>query len=327
MPESPFQFEYTKRFDPQPISYFSGKRPREVADTRERPPYVYNDHIVLAVNVALASGRPLLVRGPTGCGKSTLARNAAHVLKRRYYEHVITSRTQAKDLLYEVDLLSRLHDAQAAARDAGTPFDSSFDRYVKPGALWWAFDRKSALWNGRSVGHPGITKNEDPCTEHPDQPAVVLIDEIDKADPDVPNNLLVPLGSLRFRVDETGIEVATTPETAPLVIITTNDERQLPTAFLRRCVELKLPTVTRATLENVGRAHFKGTQNITWIRGMLDALLGKGDAQDEVDLSPAELVDTLCAANGLSIDEATRPEEWKALTGITVFKSERNRNP
>ena len=208
--------------------------------------YVYTERIVLAVNVALATGRPLLVRGPSGSGKSSLARNVAHVLKHRYYETVISSRTQARDLLWEVDLLRRLNDAQSL-KDA---FDADLSRYVMPGPLWWAFDRESALRHSTAAAEPG------PEQKYPDAPAVVLLDEIDKADPDVPNNLLVPLGSLRFLVEETGEQVKATPGKAPLVFITTNDERELPTAFLRRCVEIILPAAPDERLVQIGKAHF-----------------------------------------------------------------------
>lgn len=92
---------------------------REAGDRRLHPVYVYTEDILLAINVALATHRPLLVRGPSGSGKSTLAKNVADKLERRFYEQVITSRTQAQDLLWDVDLLRRLHDAQIAAHKEG----------------------------------------------------------------------------------------------------------------------------------------------------------------------------------------------------------------
>lgn len=293
--------EYTKLFDPEHVERIRGSR--EFGDRRNRPVYVYDDDIVLAVNVALATGRPLLVRGESGTGKSTLARNAAHVLGRRLYESVITSRSQARDLLYEIDVVARLRDAQAGD-DVGDLTD-----YLRPGPLWWAFDRRSAARHGT-----------DPCAEHAEAPGVVLIDEIDKADPDVPNNLLVPLGSLRFDVDEIpGLSVVLKGD-APLVVITTNEERALPTAFLRRCVELELEAPKRARLEEIGVAH---KHRKAFVRSALDALFGEEDNDGERPISPAEFVDLLDAAKGLAAEVGS--EAWRALEGVTIWKHGRAR--
>src|SRR4051812_2158239 len=118
--------DYKRIFKPAEVVSFAptGAKPGGVADQREGSVYVYSEEIILAVNVALATRRPLLVRGPSGSGKSSLARNVANILKYRYYEVVVSSRTQARDLLWEVDLLRRLHDAQAPkAQDAQAPND------------------------------------------------------------------------------------------------------------------------------------------------------------------------------------------------------------
>src|SRR5262249_12388908 len=151
-------------------------------DRRDGGVYVYNGHIILAVRVALATGRPLLVRGSSGSGKSSLARHAARVLRWRYYEKVVTSRTQAQDLLWEVDHLRRLQDAQA------TKLRGGYQRYVRPGVFWWAFDRaKAAGQAARSRLAGRGTARLDPNLGDDHERAVVLVDEIDKADPDVPN--------------------------------------------------------------------------------------------------------------------------------------------
>ena len=198
------QYTYTKKpFKPRRVHRPGRRGARQAGDQRAEPIYVYDEDLILAVNVALATRRPLLVRGPSGAGKSSLARNAADVLGWRYYEYVVTSRTEARDMLWQVDLLRRLHDAQAA-RAGGTPFSEDYTPYVKPGVLWWAFEPETAVWRGAPPDTPGIKKVDDPWSGAPASRAVVLVDEIDKADPDVPNNLLVPLGSLRFQVEETG---------------------------------------------------------------------------------------------------------------------------
>jgi MoxR-like ATPase len=210
--------------------------------------YVMPYELEFAVKVALATGRPLLLRGMPGSGKSSLAPFIARQLGWRYYEHVVTYRTQPRELLWTFDSVRRLGDAQVAVSRGERPDDAS---YVQPGVLWWALAPRSARRRGRSEG----TEVTDPCPDpfekinrerSPDH-AVVLIDEVDKADPDVPNSLLVPLGLRRFRVTEIGEEILPEqPGAAPrstqengrqarhLVVLTTNEERELPQALLRR---------------------------------------------------------------------------------------------
>jgi MoxR-like ATPase len=221
-----------------------------VGDQRFGDVYVYHHpDIELAVQVALATERPLLVAGPAGSGKSSLARNVAHTLKWRYYELVVTSRTEARDLLYSFDSIRRLNDAQ----DRNVSPDPAV--YVEPGVLWWAISPDTARERG-SRAEGGLAEKErldDPAPRKHER-AVVLIDEIDKADVDVPNALLVPLGAFRFRVEPTRREVEATPQAAPLVILTTNGERELPPAFLRRCIVLELPAPDTDRLVEIARA-------------------------------------------------------------------------
>lgn len=315
------RLQYRKEFDPARV-HQSRKSPfREAADQRLSPVYVYQDDVVLGVNIALATRRPLLVRGPSGCGKSSLARNVADVLGWRYYETVVTSRTQARDLCWEIDLLRRLHDAQTP----GKVLSEDYTPYVTPRVLWWAFDRHSARWRGGETDREGVKPVQDPCafSDHPR--AVVLIDEIDKADPDVPNNLLVPLGSLQFQVEETEKNIYTVEENAPLVFITTNDERELPTAFLRRCVELRLDWPTRRKLIDIGCAHFEGLskEEITDISEKLVGPEEPGTSEETVRLSPAEFVDTVRAYSKLDIHLGS--PEWELLSRATVWKHGRLR--
>src|SRR5262245_58356001 len=110
---------YKKRFDPDKAAVPVAAAPASTGgDRRDGTIYVYRPEIVLAVNVALATGRPLLLRGPTGSGKSSLARHVSRVLGWRYYEEVVTSRTQARDLLWKFDTLRRLNDSQMSDREA-----------------------------------------------------------------------------------------------------------------------------------------------------------------------------------------------------------------
>jgi MoxR-like ATPase len=299
--------EYRMMFDPQPTQTFVEQAKLALADRRDRSIYVYTDEIVLAVNVALATGRPLLVRGPSGCGKSTLARNVARTLGRRYYEQVISSRTQARDLLCQMDLLRRLQDAQAEK------LAPDFAPYVLPGVLWWAFDRESAFAQiARSRASDGSAC--EPGEYITGERSVVLLDEIDKADPDVPNNLLVPLGSLTFLVEETGEQVhASEP---PLVFLTTNDERDLPPAFVRRCVELRIASPTSEQLVTVGEAHFESASRA--LLAELAALFGAAGKGGPNPPSTAEYLDTVRAC--LSLDVKPGTPLFEMLSRVTVWK-------
>lgn len=294
---------YRSLFNPPPPKPVSAAGP---GDRRDGGVYSYTPQITLAVDVALATGRPLLVRGPSGGGKSSLARNAARVLKWRYYEQVISSRTQAQDLLWEIDHLRRLQDAQIHQLRGG------ISSYIRPGVLWWAFDRDSAQSQARQFhGDTGDGADHDPNLGNGHDRAVVLLDEIDKADPDVPNNLLVPLGSLEFQVLETK-PVKTPAEKAPLVVITTNDERELPPAFLRRCVELKLDAPKRERLIGIGALHFPEAK-----KALLEALA------DLIVSSPqppsiAEYLDAVRACGTLGVEPDS--EKWKSLVEVTVWK-------
>lgn len=316
-----------KPFNPGRVHAPAKTGAKQAGDQRAEPIYVYNDNLILAVNVALATRRPLLVRGPSGAGKSSLARNAADALGWRYYEYVVTSRTEARDMLWQVDLLRRLHDAQAA-RGAGMEFSEDFTPYVNPGVLWWAFDPETAQWRGAAPRTRGIKEVKDPWTGPPSDRAVVLVDEIDKADPDVPNNLLVPLGSLRFEVEETGTTVEIDDDHAPLVFITTNDERELPKAFLRRCVEVKIELPTRARLLEIGQAHFPKA-NPALLEQILTALLGAppaNAADAPTELSPAEFIDAVRAVRTLDAPIDASSATWKALSGIVIWKHGRTRD-
>ena len=249
-----------KDFDPEPL-FQDFRRPQEKqvgfkGDRRDGKVYKYSESLVLSINLALATGRPLLLRGAPGCGKSSVAYNVARVMKRRYYEMVITSRNEARELFWRFDAVRRLGDAQvyrAAQSEIGDALRltwQSYYPYIDPGMLWWVFDRTSAKRRGLPSDQKLFFQiATDPVIFEPKNvkdstPSVVLIDEIDKAEPDVPNNLLVALGSLEFYVEEIQrtirfggepSENLSIPE-LPLVLITTNEERQLPKAFLRRCI-------------------------------------------------------------------------------------------
>jgi MoxR-like ATPase len=289
--------------------------------------YVYDDNIVLAVNLALAVRRPLLVRGPSGCGKSTLARSVSGILGAAYYEHVVTSRTRARDLLWRVDLLRRFHDAQIPTGDI-----SSLEKYVEPGILWWAIDPESARRRGSSSRRPGLPAT-DPSAPIPrsgkkasrarERPAraVVLIDEIDKADPDVPNDLLHVFETMQFVVEETGFVVR--GDGLPLVLVTSNDERELPLAFTRRCLELTMVMPDEARLLQIGRAHFPHVKE-DLLRTLARIVIERAHYSHSAGMPPpstAEYLDAIIACHALGISPGSH--EFEVVVASTALKPRR----
>ena len=322
---------YRKRFDPKDVEDFSSRRRGSVGDRRDGLVYVYRaaGDVVLAVNVALATGRPLLIRGPSGSGKSSLAYNVARVLGYRYFEQVITARTTAVDLLWRFDVVQRLADAQADAIKE----DPSW--YVEPGVLWRAFDPQSARRQGpqadaepKAPGRGG-RDGERALDYGPDldsTPAVVLLDEIDKADPDVPNSLLVPLGSFEFTVADTRepLPVRASRKRPPLVFITTNDERELPPAFLRRCLALELPPPTPEQLVAIAKAHF-GVRGTRLYARIADQIVkraddARGPRRGLPGASAAEFIDAVRAARELDVDPDPKNPDWVKIVETTLSK-------
>lgn len=192
---------------------------------------------IQAVNAAIATGRPLLVRGEPGTGKTQLARAVARSLERIFVPFTVNSRTEVDDLLYQTDLVERLAQAQAMPPDADVDQILAPKRYVRPGPLWLALNWTRAQEHLAETGQTALVK---PKGWTPKRGVVLLIDEIDKADPAVPNGLLGALGGLWFDVRGVGRIEADPAAAPPLIIITSNDERTLPAAFLRRCLILRL---------------------------------------------------------------------------------------
>nr|WP_245217153.1 MoxR family ATPase [Neoroseomonas nitratireducens] len=177
----------------------------------------------VAVNAAVALQRPLLVKGEPGTGKTVLAQEIAKALGYPLIEWHIKSTTKAQQGLYEYDAVSRLRDGQL-----GDPRVHDIANYIVRGKLWDAFEAE--------------------------QPVVLLIDEIDKADIEFPNDLLLELDRMQFFVYETRKTVAARHR--PVVIITSNNEKELPDAFLRRCFFHYIRFPDRETMERIVEAHY-----------------------------------------------------------------------
>lgn len=187
--------------------------------------YVATDDLTMAVNAAVTLERPLLVKGEPGTGKTELARQVARALNLPMMEWAVKSTTKAQQGLYEYDAVSRLRDSQL-----GDARVNDVANYIRKGKLWQAFDA--------------------------DGKVVLLIDEIDKADIEFPNDLLQELDKMEFHVYETGKTVRA--KHRPIVIITSNNEKELPDAFLRRCFFhfIKFPDLE--TLQRIVDVHYPG---------------------------------------------------------------------
>ncbi len=185
--------------------------------------YVATDDLKVAVNAAIALERPLLVKGEPGTGKTELARQISDALGVEMLEWNIKSTTKAQQGLYEYDAVSRLRDSQL-----GDERVNDVRNYIKQGKLWQAFTA--------------------------DNRVVLLIDEIDKADIEFPNDLLQELDKMEFHVYETGETVVA--KHRPIIIITSNNEKELPDAFLRRCFFHYIRFPDTETMQKIVDVHF-----------------------------------------------------------------------
>lgn len=241
-------------------------KPGEVVDLpvvgdAPRQVHVFEEPSIYAIKAAVAAKRPLLVRGEPGTGKTQLARAAAKALGWAFVPKAIDARSEASDLMYEMDAITRLGEAQITGvlnikEESVLREKLAQKRFIKPGPLWWAFDWASAKEQSELVGDhlPDLQDQGNPY-----EGCVLLIDEIDKADSDLPNGLLTAFGSGYFQVP--GIEKPIRRSKKPLLaIITTNEERALPDAFLRRCLvhHLEFPKGDKIIefFVDRGRAHF-----------------------------------------------------------------------
>ena len=197
--------------------------------------YVATDDLKVAVNAAVTLRRPLLVKGEPGTGKTVLAQQIANAFDAPLIEWNVKSTTKAQQGLYEYDAVSRLRDSQL-----GDPRVSDISNYIRRGKMWEAFTSEKL--------------------------PVLLIDEIDKADIEFPNDLLTELDRMEFDVYETGERIKATQR--PIVIITSNNEKELPDAFLRRCFFHYIKFPDRTTMQAIIDVHFPGIQKMLVSKAM-----------------------------------------------------------
>ena len=233
--------------------------------------YVVSDELMHAVNVAIALQKPLLIKGEPGTGKTMLAESISIALNKKLIIWNIKSTTKAQDGLYVYDTVQRLYDSQFGEGDV-----ADIKKYIKLGKLGEAFDSEEQV--------------------------VLLIDEIDKADLEFPNDLLWELDKMEFYINETKETVRT--KHRPIVIITSNAEKELPDAFLRRCIFHYIEFPNAEKMEEIVRVHYadieaklldQAMEAFYWIRDMREI---------QKKPSTSELLDWLQALmlSGISID-------------------------
>ncbi|OCQ93509.1 ATPase [Nostoc sp. MBR 210] len=229
-------------------------------DGLKRKPYIPSPKLIEAVNLTIfLKERPLLLKGEPGCGKTRLARAVADELKLPYESWYIQSTTKAKDGFYTYDAIARLQDAQLSQFDEQRRAKVNDPKnYIKLGPLGRAFFYSLDESQRQELGALG---NEFQKSIEKPQRCVVLIDEIDKADIDFPNDLLQALDEGRFTIQETGEKIQANPDYLPIVFITSNDERDLPDAFLRRCLFHYIQFPTKDELIDIINAHFPDSQS------------------------------------------------------------------
>ncbi len=256
---------------------YTGKKQPEAGEINPKTgqilyPYLPSPNLVEVVNLAIFLKRPLLIKGEPGCGKTRLAHAVAYELGLPLEAWYIKSTTRARDGLYTYDAVGRLRDAQLAAsrmiEQKDIPRISDPSTYIRWGALGRAFRNN--------------------------QRTVVLIDEIDKADIDFPNDLLLELDEQRFFVEETGEEIQA--KASPIVLITSNNEKDLPDAFLRRCLFHYIEFLDKERLIEIIDALFPKTSNVLVEKAVerfiqLRRAIQKSGELASKNVSTSELVD------------------------------------
>lgn len=283
----------------------------------------------LAIDMALATNRALLVRGEPGTGKSQLARAAAAALGRPFLRTVVDARTESSDLLWHYDQVARLARAQiievlGLAERAEQELEPH--NFVTPGPLWralsWESARKLNSW-----------AHQPPEDWTPAKGVVLLIDEIDKADSSVPSALLSVLGEGTFRTPD-GTEIACANDNGPpLVLITTNEDRMLPAAFVRRCLvlQIELPEIKEKLIDWLherGQAHFPEA-NQKLLQRAAELVHGMRDKARRAGVCPpglAEYIDLLRAVHEWpDSDDTARLELLDRLAPFALDKHPRER--
>ena len=278
---------------PQPVELPQPSKAKQLDPTG----YLMDPALVDAVNVALLLSQPLLLTGEPGTGKTQLAYRVAWELGlEKPLRFDTKSGSTAKDVLYRYDTLSRFH---AANTSTGSQNNLDYVGYVALGAAIVLSKQPEEVQDILPPGfqHPGARRS------------VVLVDEIDKASRDFPNDLLLEVDALRFRIPELNQEVEADPSLRPVLILTSNSEQNLPDAFLRRCIYYHIPLPDRDRLINIVCSRIPGITPIQENSVLLDSGLDFFDEVRSLDLrkppSTAELLNWFQTLEGYGVPVTT----------------------
>lgn len=250
--------------------------------------YVASEELMASVNVAIALKKPLLIKGEPGTGKTMLAQAVANSLGKRLIVWNVKSTTKAQDGLYMYDTIQRLYDGQFGEEGV-----DDIARYIKLGKLGEAFESEEQV--------------------------VLLIDEIDKADLEFPNDLLWELDQMEFYIHETKRTVKA--KQRPIVIITSNAEKELPDAFLRRCIFHYIEFPNQELMEEIVRTHFPDVE-ANLLKNAMDTFYWIRDMRDvRKKPSTSELIDWINALQIAGIP-ADKIREELPFVGVVVKKDE-----
>lgn len=245
---------------------YTGKTLTENDSKREIDVYLPSDELIKAVHLAFQVNRPLLIMGEPGCGKTRLAEAVAYELHgEKMYDHFFTwsvkSTTKAQDGIYQFDTLQRMYDANTKQNI------NNFRKYISYGELVYAFQTPA---NG-------------------DKPNILLIDEIDKADIDFPNDLLLELDKKVFKIKELNKTIEAISNV--LIFITSNEEKELPPAFLRRCLFHFIDFPKKEELKNIVLAHYGKLKQYEYFEEALNKFIELNQEIDDKKPSTSELID------------------------------------
>jgi len=250
--------------------------------------YVASEELIASVNIAMALQKPLLIKGEPGTGKTMLAKAVAESLQKEIVIWNIKSTTKAQDGLYMYDTIQRLYDGQFGEEGV-----DDIARYIKLGKLGEAFSKEEQV--------------------------VLLIDEIDKADIEFPNDLLWELDQMEFYIHETKETIKA--KQRPIVIITSNAEKELPDAFLRRCIFHYIDFPDRALMEEIVRTHFPNVDDVL-LNDAMDVFYDiRGMRNVRKKPSTSELLDWINALmkGGIPVEKI---KEKLPFVGVIVKKDE-----
>ncbi len=248
-------------------------------------PYDAGDELIEVVNLAIELGMPLLLEGEPGCGKSRLAHALVYEFNNgqqsgsiKYYEWIVQSTSKAEDSLYQYDYIGRLQAAQISGILSKEEIEESSSEPKNPATSKDWFDLQPL---GKAFEQ----------SQDKQEQSVVLIDEIDKADRDFPNDLLLAIESRRFFIKETGKTIQANDQAFPLIIITSNQEKNLPNAFLRRCIYHYIELPNQERLRKILTERFTDAEQEVIIKAV-DRFLEVRTSQDETKSEGEKKVST-----------------------------------